>query len=339
LEKTMANEVFGESDFHWDVTEGGYQWVQKPVMVDIGVSRAKDRMKWVLTDGLAIGSRYAKKQYAPLRSDTGLFRIFASIPLTREGILQFANEYGLLGIGKPLYWPSPNEPKQILPICGETHQDWVQQIDQMRRAVDIWDMERTNDVVGLNRYIFWKDAEFAKDGSVKCLKGWRYDSHPDLPVTKHAPGRIRQLIEPVLDLFKAQDVHMPALFLIQRWINDHLEGAVSPCLLYDPNRGKRVLRFLPHNLLGAFWLQFAQAIDGDKEYRACRECGKWFEISLDAFRTSRVFCSDPCKSKDYRKRKDLARQLRAEGRSVKDIAKELDTDAETIKKWASKRKG
>ena len=35
-------------------------------------------------------------------------------------------------------------------------------------------------------------------------------------------------------------------------------------------------------------------------------------MSLDAFRTSRVFCSDPCKSKDYRKRKDLARQLRAE---------------------------
>src|SRR5262249_4184568 len=155
----------------------------------------------------AIGSRYVKKQYAPLRSDTGLFRIFASIPLTREDILQFANKYGLLGIGKPLDWPCPNEPKQNLPIWGETHKDWVQQIDQMRRAVDIWDMERSNDVVGLRRYIFWKDAEFDKDGSVKCLAGWRYDSQPDLPVTKALPpGRTRQWIEPVLDLFKPRDV-------------------------------------------------------------------------------------------------------------------------------------
>lgn len=337
----MANEVFGESDFHWEVTEGGYTWVKEHVIVNDGGKPSDNRPQWVLTDRLALGSRYVKKQFAPLRRDTGLFRIFASTPLTREGILQFGNKYGLLGIGKPLYWPSPNEPKQLLPVWGETHQDWANQIDQMRRAVDLWDMERTNDIVGLSRYIYREDEKRASDGSVRSAAGWRYDSHPNLLREKVAPasGRTWQLVEPRLELLKEWNARMPALFLVQRWINDHLEGAVSPRLLYDRERGKRLLRFIPHNLLGALWLQFAQAIDGNKEYRSCKECGKWFEMSLDAFRTSRLFCSDPCKSKDYRKRKDRAQQLRAEGGSVKDIAKELGTDVETIKKWVAKRKG
>jgi hypothetical protein len=83
------------------------------------------------------------------------------------------------------------------------------------------------------------------------------------------------------------------------------------------------------------WLQFAQAIGGDRKYRACKECGKWFEVSTSdtGFRINRLFCSDACESKDYRDRKARAGALKAEGRSNKDIAKELDTDVETIQKW------
>jgi hypothetical protein len=33
----------------------------------------------------------------------------------------------MLGIGQPLHWPSPSDPKQILPIWGESQKDWVQQ--------------------------------------------------------------------------------------------------------------------------------------------------------------------------------------------------------------------
>jgi hypothetical protein len=67
-----------------------------------------------------------------------------------------------------------------------------------------------------------------------------------------------------------------------------------------------------------------------------------FEIShrqADHRTARRLFCSDPCKSKDYRRRRERAQQLKTEGRAVKDIAKELETDVDTIKSWVAKRKG
>jgi hypothetical protein len=341
----MANEVF---DFRWRVPEDGFKWVEARVYVNEGGadprrlrhdSRLEEKPQWVLSDGVAVGTRYVVRQYNPLRMFTGLFRTFAAVDPTREAILTFANTYGDLGIARPLDVRSPSDHRQLYFVRGETLADWVTEIDAMRQAVAIWDMVRARDVPGLSRHIRWDQGNGGPN--------WVYDSHPELPPFHVDPrravpagaGRHTDLILPVPDLFKPGDVLMPATFLVQNWINTHLMRRVSPRVVYDLDRGAQALRFYPESLLGALWLQFAQAIDGDKEYRACRECGKWFEVSLDAFRTNRVFCSDPCKSRDYRRRKDRARQLRAEGRSAKEIAKELDTELETVKKWVAKRKG
>jgi hypothetical protein len=135
---------------------------------------------------------------------------------------------------------------------------------------------------------------------------------------------------------------MPARFFVQRRINRALdERVVRPQLLYDLDVGQMMLAHVPRNLLGALWLQFAQAISGDLEYRTCKECGKTIEVAtdLDGRSARKLFCSDPCKSRDYRRRKDLAKKMKAEGKSVKDIAEELVTDISTIQKWVGKRKG
>jgi endogenous inhibitor of DNA gyrase (YacG/DUF329 family) len=89
------------------------------------------------------------------------------------------------------------------------------------------------------------------------------------------------------------------------------------------------------------WLQLAEAIAGNKLHRPCKECGKWIEISTeeDGRSARRAFCSDACKSRDYRRRIEKARQLRAEGMPVKAIALELDSTVETIKNWVAKPKG
>ena len=67
------------------------------------------------------------------------------------------------------------------------------------------------------------------------------------------------------------------------------------------------------------WLQFAQAIASKRKYRPCKECSGWFEVSTDdtGKRINREFCSDPCKSKNYRRRKAeaWARNSRHEHRS------------------------
>jgi hypothetical protein len=253
--------------------------------------------------------------YDPFTTDPALFRNFVEVRPDRDSILAFANQHGMLGVGT---WIERFKPK-VRPggMRGETLQDWGEAISAMRRAVQLWDMAETRDVDGLSTLI--------RPGKTS----WVYAD---------AAGSVARM-EPVIDLPQADDVVAPASFFVQRWINEGLEGSAAPQLRYEPETGKRVIQLVPGNLLSAMWLQFAQAVSGKKRNRTCKECGRWFEISTDegGFRINREFCSDACKSRDYRKRKDQARRLRGEGESVARIAKQLDTDVETIKKWTSKR--
>jgi hypothetical protein len=66
---------------------------------------------------------------------------------------------------------------------------------------------------------------------------------------------------------------------------------------------------VPRNLLGAIWMQFEQAVLGNKEFRRCLECGEQFEVSLQAARADKKRCSDACRAKAYRRgRKKRARK-------------------------------
>jgi hypothetical protein len=292
--------------FRWNVPEAGYRWVK---------TRTSGKTRWVLSDRVPDGSAYRAGQYAPLKLHPALFRTFAHLPSEeRERLLEFANAYGYLGV----------EPE-------ETHETWMQRIGELRRAIAIWDLIHDRDAASLRPFFIWKESEYAEDGyTVISPGGWYY--------RMGAEGE-RQWIDLPPEVARATDVLIPALFLVQRWVNAHLRHA-APRLVYDSQIGKPVFQVVPANLLAAMWLQLAESMSGNKQYRTCKECGKWFEISSDDDgRTARrLFCDDPCKSRDYRRRKERAQQLRTKGKPVKDIAKELDTDVETIKKWLSKRR-
>src|SRR5262249_35060082 len=132
--------------------------------------------------------------------------------------------------------------------------------------------------------------------------------------------------DPVLELLTPGDVVLPALFYVQRRINAWIEGAVSPKLLWDEAGGRMGLKLVPGSLLAALWVQFARAIEGNRHYRECKECGRWFEVSPEAARTSRLFCSGPCRSRAYRGRQELAQKLHAKGHTLEEIARELGSD-------------
>jgi hypothetical protein len=328
----MASDVFS---FLWRAPEDGYRWMQVRVFVnDAGDSpgafthgsRLEDKPEWVLTDGIAFGQTCFFKQYSPLKLFTGLFRTFAGLPWeSQDAILAFANEYGHLGIGRPLDVTAKDDPQRLLGVWGETWQDWAKEIDAMRRAVAIWDMVEARDEAGLSQSIRWEAGGEKKVHPnyppVQVAQGWRYDSHPALPPVYldrrgvppfPAPGRLQQMILPVPGLFRADDVITPASFMVQRWINEHLKEHAAPSVVYDLDLQKRVIQIIPDSLLSAMWLQFAQAVEGNKDYRSCKECGRWFELSsrqADHRTKRREFCSDPCKSRDYRKRKELAAKM------------------------------
>lgn len=107
--------------------------------------------------------------------------------------------------------------------------------------------------------------------------------------------------------FFAGDVVAPACFYLQRAVNWRMQGLVDVRLVWDADDNRGRLHLVPKSLLGALWVQFALAINGDKEYRECGHCSTWFELSPGTARTSRFYCSDACKMKAYRERKNSSR--------------------------------
>ena len=128
------------------------------------------------------------------------------------------------------------------------------------------------------------------------------------------PSRARTLnLDPVRGLFTPGNVLVPAGFLVQGWINAKLEAHTkAPEFCMTRTEGRRILRIVPRSLLGAMWLQFAQTLDGSRFHKPCKECSKWFEVSTEKTgkRTNREFCSDTCKSTNYRRRKAEALELK-----------------------------
>lgn len=138
-----------------------------------------------------------------------------------------------------------------------------------------------------------------------------------------------------MERFTVGEVLLPGWAYLQGQIDDCLGqlDPAKPCMAWDPKRERPALRYGPHTLLDALWLQFADAVDRDKVFGQCQECGKWFEIAPDAARTHRRFCSNSCRGKAYRERQDKARQLFTVGKTFEEIADELDSDVATVRRW------
>lgn len=223
-------------------------------------------------------------RYDPLLAHTGLFKTFAATDPTPESIVAFANKYGWLGVGTSF-------------DAGEPLHVWTNQILVLRSLVELWEMAEKEDTKALRQRVIWhgKDAvEYKYASSPQRKKGVAF-------IDVGAWIASREIKPDVFERLKAGDVVGPAYYYLQREINQALKDKVSPAMLWD--KGRLGLYEVPVSLLGAIWLQFAQAIDTRPEYRKCPECRTWFAVSLDANRKSRRYCSDACRAKAYRIRK------------------------------------
>jgi hypothetical protein len=92
---------------------------------------------------------------------------------------------------------------------------------------------------------------------------------------------------------------------------------------------------VPVSLLGVLWHQLAQSFTYQLSFRSCRVCRRQFQIGGrdTGKRSDSEFCSQACKSKDYRERKVQAQHLAAQGVSLSAIAEKLRTDVRTLRHW------
>lgn len=311
----MPNEpVF----FIWNVLPGGYRWTDAETVEGEKPGRYLVE-SWDIPEG--------SKRYQPLRLYPALFRTFADITPEEDDILLFANEYGrLTAPGEMLIVPSERSPREGTLDAGEPLSLWVSEIADMNQALTLWDMAQDRDVTGLSDFIHWSGNSV------------HYDSGPGLERTTRTVAHLDE--EPrLIGILLHGDLVTPALFQVQHVVNQHLEGRLSPKVLWDTDYTHLNLHFMPESLIGALWLQFAQAIDGNKTYRRCDECRAWFELSPEVARTTKRFCSNACRVKAYRERKAAARQLHSEGVDIEEIANRLDSDPETVAGWVPDTEG
>ncbi len=323
----MAADLF---ELTWMVDGAGYVW-EKPRG---GAVNIKDRRHYSLALCVVDPSTFVRR-YKPMRESTGMFRSFADIvPGTDgQGIIVFANEFGPLGSPPPgfrLNAPTMNLPES--PIKWDLLGIWLLAIAEMRELVSLWELIKGGHKARLGQHIEW-------DGQTKVY----YNTWPD-PILAGGDRGDRELIFSVgrnghlLEQFMPGDIVVPAKVYLQQRVNYWLEASASPRLVWDAASSRMDLKFIPGSLLGAMWLQFARAIAGDRDFRQCKECGRWFELSPETARTNRLFCSGPCRSKAYRERQESAKKLQAKGWSLKEIATELGSDVPTVRGWVGVKK-
>jgi hypothetical protein len=250
------------------------------------------------------------------QDEPGLFRTFASIEPSPEGILAFVRRYGNLTHACPILV-------------------WQEEVLAMRRALRVWDLLREHDLPQLRKHFSWRKVteEMAAASPRRHLgiiyKGLIlvYDGHPDTPAghCPHYPDRRAR--EPVswLELRPLEQGRLgpeecdrliaepdPAAFArgyLRQAISDRISKHAESSLCWTGT--DTLSRFLQaRNLLGALWLQFEEGITGRKEYKpcGCRGCGRWIEILPAPGQGKKRFCSDNCRVKAFQARKKAGEQ-------------------------------
>jgi len=281
--------------FGWSVARVGYHWTRD--------TRGKRVICAVDAGSRGWSHLLNRSEYRPFEQRTGLFREFADLGTAEAPVLAFANRFGLLEEENNLELPSRSGPVQA---HGETLEFWKSEIQALKFAVELWDAFCT----GSRDEIAALDAKWAK---------------------QRVPLALRQKLH-----LGDEDAPIAAVDAIQDIADQKLQRHVATRLLAAGDLPKLRVFLQPRSLLGALWIQFAAAVDSRKTFKNCAQCGAPFELSRTpetGKRSDARFCSDRCRVAHYRQRMESARQLKSQGLSPVQIARELNAEIPTVRGW------
>jgi hypothetical protein len=249
-------------------------------------------------------------EYEPLVRETGLFLTFARLDGSPDGFLRFANTYGRLGTyhtlglerGEPLYEWQP-------------HHRWMRFLTDLHDAC-------MRDRSALGKVVSWQGGDvlyrFPEIGA-GAGETWRHRGQL-LRCPRGKDG---------LPLFRPGDLRGPALWFLAYALDDWLTklGAlgrpVAARVVWSEERRRPQFVFGPGSLLGAMVCQFAAALHGAWPFQECANCHKFFRLEPGVNRANRLTCSHTCKQYLYNRRVKRAQELRAEGRTIPQIVRDL----------------
>jgi hypothetical protein len=283
--RKTATEARQPFQFSWEVPEAGYQCKQGYPRND-----AKPELQLMLVEHAPYGVSRRVRRHRTLREETALFREFAKVDLTPEGVIAFANRYGALGgeLRYPVTLSSPgaNEQQGIPGEAGEALAAWYTEISAVRRLLPLYYPDRKPEI------IFETDTERI---TARWPDGWEM-----VVFRATEPDTYERLKDKPTEIMR---------HYLKTQINRKLSEYRSAGRLLEYNGALRLF-IVPSSLIAAIWLQFALAIDGDRKYRSCKNCKKWFELGGAGRRADAETCSDTCRAAFTYKQKKAKRTRR-----------------------------
>jgi hypothetical protein len=177
---------------------------------------------------------------------------------------------------------------------GETVLLWQAEIRAMREVWNLWLAANSGDPAVLSNRIKWpsgKAGNVLYDGPLDV--GEYYQVGEDEWEWDCVIGRS--------DEFHAGDLVQPALRVVGGQIRQRIQ-AVTPDFRYDEDRQTFESVVAPRDLLSALWLQLADAVESQSEFRRCEQCGKWFPLPRRGG-PQKEYCSEACRIKAAKKRR------------------------------------
>jgi endogenous inhibitor of DNA gyrase (YacG/DUF329 family) len=338
-------------DVTFRVPQGGFTWISG---TRVSGGRAVEQVEEkdpLMTAGaeeflVAKDPRSGETEVDPFLTVPDLFRHFAATPPAADAVLRFADGFGPLGVGNDLHPAGPAAPAARLGrVRGEALGDWVEAIEAMRRAVEVWDLcvrdTRQSERL-LSHLITW-------DPDRRAVRYTAAD--PPGGPTAGGPGRSGRIIaarkvmnssaRPLKDVdpdfarLTPGDLVLPGVLFVEQEINRHLPRRAAPRLYWAAGDVTLDLAFRPATLIEGLWLQFAAAVRGKFVYRECDRCGRWVRLGPKRASANRQFCSNACKMQDLRARQARAVTMFRESKPLKEIAAALRSDVRTVRKWVT----
>jgi hypothetical protein len=238
------------------------------------------------------------RRYWPLADSPALFRSFGATETTEAGILTFAEKYGCLGIAQDIEIPSDEETDFAK---GEGMSVWTEEILGMRHLLRVWDALQVQSVDELQAWFYVEDFHGAlrasyNPGEPVPRASYTHERSPQTTMQEFqwylSHSEIRRISE---------DPSTVALSFIRTLVESRLREQSGARLTYqdEEDLGPLAVSLVAKSLLGAIWLQAAQAIEANKAYGQCRQCHGWFEVppELRALgrRTDLGYCSLACR--------------------------------------------
>jgi hypothetical protein len=284
-------------DFEWTVA-ADYEWLDTPLGLDLAAVRGAKTRK-----------------YRPLaRSSSGLFCEFSVVEPTPEAILGFARRFGRLGYPvqrMPLLLGGARvDPDAFLP--SGIAQRGMKALGGTESFVEPFECAPDD---GESIAWSWKSQITLMAEFVRWLRDGSLPSNVETVLTRDAANELDTMSHCMR-------------------VNSLLAATIAPRL--TPIGKERLFRFRfePRSLLGAMWLQAAQAAAEGMTFRQCDSCGRPIAIArTTGARSDSKFCSDACKSRSYRTRQALARVLAKNGWTSARIAKKFHTTTTTVRRW------